>query len=169
MRHIKPEKSYRPVVGYEGLYVVSARGKVRLVRRKWHKNCLDVAVKTNNNCARVNLTDRKGNRKQVLLKNIVADAWLRPRTPGGRVYFKDPTQPLNCSVSNLKEKGKVRGNQKLSERNVLDIIELRRAANGKRGIVVEIAKLYKVHKSTISDIFYGKNWKRLTYRKKDVK
>lgn len=166
--HTTIPEEWRPVVGYEDSYEVSNLGRVRSVR------ILKPVVV---DYPRVTLCRRQETKHTpVLIHHLVAAAFLPAKpTPKHEINHKNGvkadaradnlewvTRAENCQHAfdtGLRGPGNTtgRGNQKLTEANVMRIHEL--VAEGHNDPT--IAALYSVDKSTIALIRQGKTWRHL--------
>src|SRR5947207_616174 len=85
------------VVGYEGYYEVSSRGRVLSLHR--HPRIMRTRL-GDNGYLRLSLC-RDGTKRTALLHCVVAAAFLGPRPPGLEVGHKDGIGS-NCAASNLE-------------------------------------------------------------------
>lgn len=95
---------WKPVKGYEGLYEVSNKGRVRSVERRDARGQLRkskiMSVKKVRNTKKVTFF-RDGKRKTIALKKLVVDAFLGEPKANEKVVFVDGN-PDNVCVENLK-------------------------------------------------------------------
>lgn len=173
----------RYIKGYENLYSVTEDGMVYShITNKFLK-----ATKFKGHYKKVVLYKNKiGKGKEV--HRIVAETFLERRDPTLQVNHKDGDKGNN-KVSNLEwvtarqnsehalktglfnPYGENQGNSKLTERDVLEIIE-----KVDRMRVMDIAKEYGVTRSSIGHIKSGKNWSHISknpsikreYRNKNI-
>lgn len=97
---------WKPVLGFEGFYEVSAKGTVRSIQRQNPRNKKMMGggfvkpILGSRGYFVVNLT--KANvRKQVFLHKLVLEAFMGPRPPGLQACHNDGNR-LNCSLENLR-------------------------------------------------------------------
>lgn len=157
-------EEWRPVVGYEGLYDVSNAGRVRRVGGGYlrpmamPRGYLQVALSSG------------GVERRHLVHRLVASAWLGPPPPGTAVNHIDGDK-ANNRADNLEwatarqntahaietglyaPTGETNPAAKLREADVREILRLRGTATHK-----EIAARFRVHRSTVSQIYRGHNW-----------
>lgn len=95
---------WKPVKGYEGLYKVSNKGRVRSVERRDARGQLRkskiMSVKKIRNTKKVTFF-RDGKQKTIALKKLVVDAFLGTPKANEKVVFVDDN-PDNVCVENLK-------------------------------------------------------------------
>lgn len=98
------EEQWRPVVGWEDLYLVSSHGRVRSLHKgRGVKNSSDGILKFRSliwGYPRVILT-RKGKPSSRSVHSLVIEAFVGPRPEGMDVCHNDGN-PLNSHVSNLR-------------------------------------------------------------------
>jgi hypothetical protein len=161
-----------PVVGYEGIYSVSNRGRVRrdLANRGTKAgNILAQAIK--NGYPMVSLW-REGHRRNHLMHIVVAEAFVGPRLLGFDVNHKDGIR-TNANAENLEYvtrsenirhaqqtmgsyHGERHPNSKLTNAAVL---EIRRRAPRNERECHELAEQFGVTTSAIWYVASGKGWK----------
>lgn len=162
------KEEWRAVVGYEGLYRVSDRGRVMSLPTKYHPRItiLKPWFQTEQRYAYVTLWDC-GGRKARSVHSLVADAFLGPRPTGLLVLHNDGVGSHNA-VDNLRygtqsenmHDRKAHGTEvtpsaKLSRRQVCAIRNL--LASGAK--VRSIAELYGVTPENVYLIRAGKTWR----------
>lgn len=165
-----PSESWRPVVGYEGLYEVSDLGRVRSLR-PYHGVAGRILVVAPNSerYLRVDLS-RAGQRKHALLHVLVARAFLGPCPPEHEVNHKDRDR-ANPRLDNLEyvtKAGNARhaiaagrrvargegNNSKLTEQQVREI----RAATG---TLQRIADRFGIATPTVYHIRKRNTWRHI--------
>lgn len=163
----KKKEKWRYVEGHGKWYSVSNMGRVRsnMIKRvggaKRKRTVSRKLLKpgVSHGVAHTNLycLDRDMKPKNVQIKDLVADHWLRPRTPGAKVYLVDTTDLLDCSVYNIRERNSTRNrNQKLT---IDEIREIKMALqNYKRGDIAALARKYRVSESAVQRIKTGERW-----------
>jgi len=167
-------ETWKPVVGYEGLYEVSDRGNVRSMGRitagrrlrgrtlrpgRWKGGHLFVVLW------------KDGQARNRAVHSLVAEAFLGPRPEGHEVCHTDGdstnNRPENLrydtrkgNVADMVKHGRlVRGsrhpNAKLTE---ADVVEIRRAYADRRSTQAELAARYGVSQNVISRIVRWRMW-----------
>lgn len=162
--------TWKPVVGYEGLYEVSSDGQVRSltmpttagrVNRK-NPKVLKARSRNNNGYLCISLYEDKGKVSTKFIHSLMAEAFIGPRPVGYQCLHIDGNQN-NLSIENLRW-GTASENQQdrvrhgtdirstkhpLAKLTDLECVEIkRRRLLGERG--VDLAKEYKVTPSMIS-------------------
>lgn len=186
--HTSPEV-WRHVPGYEGLYRVSNRGRVRSVagRKKygdgWRKMSKRLLKLCNNNgYPSVALADGRGGKRDFLVHYLVLIAFVGPKPQNADEcrHFPDGDKQHNC-VENLlwgtyqdqwadkvaqgkNNVGRLTGEDhnmaKLTEEEVTQIRQLYKP--GKYGLVTWLARKFRVTKGTIYNVVNYKHWKHVT-------
>lgn len=95
------EVTWRPVVGWEGLYEVSSEGQVRSLPRKGRREARMLTPVTGKRGYLVVTLSREGRCRPHPIHRIVAEAFLGPRPDGMEVCHSDGSR-LNNSVGNLR-------------------------------------------------------------------
>lgn len=163
------EKEWREVKGYEGLYWVNADGRVK-GQRKLKKPCQYKHGHSYVDLYKSNI------RKKALVHRLVAQTFLPNPNDYPNVCHKDDN-PLNNHVDNLfwgtqkmnirdmvnkgrnrnkAFKGEKNGSAKLRDADIPTIRHLLDKLN-----CVEIAKLYGVNRTAISQIKRGITWRHV--------
>jgi len=141
-------ESWRTLI-YPGLsvYEVSNRGRVRKVKGK----LIPSKPSGNKGDLRVRVVYNVKPRVQthLVLKSIVADHWLRPRTIGKRVYFLDKNTQ-NCDVRNLREKGVTRYKNRRITPGLLADVQSYFQHDTVRGNQTRACIMFGLNKSTVS-------------------
>lgn len=179
---MKATEKWKPVIGYEGLYEVSSRGRVRSLTRRVHGGRVGwsdriVAGQTMKPSRKINgymqitFCDNGRNSTQTIHATVAA-AFLGRRPNGMQVNHIDGDK-LNNAASNLeyvtaKEnvrhafecglstcKGEMHPNSKLTTDQVREI-RRRYAAGGVSHY--DLADEYPVNRPTIGKILSGKMW-----------
>jgi len=173
-------EQWKPVPGYEGLYEVSDRGRVRSVdrwlncrdgQRQWHRGRLLKQVDNGNGYQGVSLSNLcEGTRpKRFYVHFLVLDAFVGPRPDEHQAAHGDGNR-LNNRLSNLRwatvseniaDKLK-HGTHQLGEQNPVavlneaDVISIRQ--NYRYGLGSTLAQQYGVDPGTIYAVVKRKNW-----------
>lgn len=168
------EEIWKPIPGYEGLYEVSDRGRVRglISRPGFSRKNPRLLIPRNGGGHRhdykIVKLSKNGMNKHKLVHRLVMLAFAGPCLNGKQVHHKDFNPGNNhlenleyCasddhahhSISNYKRRAE-HGRARLTEDNVVQIREL--LAQGIRQTV--IAKRFGVDQTTVSAIKYGKTW-----------
>jgi len=165
----KRKEKWKYVEGFHRLYSVSNMGRVRSentnrpaiegIRRKrrGRRRLLSPAFSVSSGMVIVILANIDRTKTSMDLKYLVADHWLKDRTPGARVEYKRKNNRLDCSVSNLREPGGMR----LKASDVIAIRKEAAAREGERGALTDISRQYGVTQSCIYRIVSRESWKRL--------
>jgi hypothetical protein len=173
---------WRPVVGYEGLYLVSDQGRV------WA--CEKHGIKVSGGGVRmqparmmklqdkkdgrfhVNLKDGKGGSKHHHVHRLVLEAFVGP-CPAGMECCHYDGNGYNNHIKNLRwdtraeniadavrhgtaALGDLHGNAKITS----EIARWIKDQVYEGCLQGDVAKLYGLHLSTVCDIIRGRNWKR---------
>lgn len=167
-------EQWRPVLGWEGYYEVSSRGRIRSVERTITFTVTRKSVELKqfpdmkSQYSRV-LLARNGKSINASVHILVCEAFHGPRPPGMEAAHNDGNR-LNASAENLRwatkqenafdrrahgthREGQNHPGAKLTEAEVREI----RAAPSGRGL----AKKYGVGRSAIKAIRSGRSWKGL--------
>jgi hypothetical protein len=170
----KPNQNelWRPVVGFEGLYEVSNKGRVRSLPNKGRPGrVLRFITQKVLPYRRVNLCN--GTQHGRFVHHLVLAAFVGPRPAGAhtRHLNSDPTdnRPENLAYGSPLENYQdrvARGTARLLDKVKLtkdDIVEIRRRVrNGRWGILSRLAEKYGVNVTTIMDIRDLKTWAHVT-------
>jgi HNH endonuclease/NUMOD4 motif len=180
-------EEWRPVVGYEGIYAVSDRGRVRRIGASTGRapgrgggarvgHILRLQLDAHGYFA-VNLW-RDGRARRFLVHRLVAAAFLGPEPPGYEVNHRDGVK-TNCQLSNLEystrsqngqhayriglnrphaPKGERHGNAKLTGSDVLEIRRLYRPGEYE---TPRLAREFGVNVKTINQIVNRKTWRHI--------
>ena len=168
-----------PVVGYEGYYEVSNRGRVRSLHRlvkhardrgerRYKARMMTLTVDRGHGYRVVRLCNGEG--KTFKVHRLVATAFMGPR-PEGQEVLHGIAGKLNNSVENLRygttkenaadrkrdgthRSGECHPNSKLTKQKVLEIRELLLAGVTQK----EIAALFSIHKGYVSLIKRRVTW-----------
>ena len=155
----------------EKRYSISNMGRVQ--RERWRsvkasgivyiakKRLMSIGLRDSS--AIVCLRDNDGKAISRNVKTLVADSWLQPRT-GARVILIDKSDPFDCSLSNIKEKGvQSQKAHRLTEEQVKEIkVALLTPYTGQ---ITDLSHKYKISHQTISAIKRGKLWKEINIDK----
>ncbi len=176
-------EEWRPVVGYEGFYEVSNKGKVKSVKRYVNKISMHgtmckkfVQVKIlkpffdNSGYKRVCL-HKNGNNKQISVHSLVCGAFIGVKPENYDCCHRDGNKLNNCienlrydTKSNNRQDMKLNNtyqcrvknpNHKLTEKEVQEIYILLKNTSI---TYKQISEKYSVHKATIININKGINW-----------
>jgi len=172
---------FRPVVGYEGLYLVSDRGEVRSLGRVVRNRngfCRKRARTLKPGTTRdgyqyVTLSDQDGRIKGYRVHRLVLEAFVGPCPEGMEARHFPDRNPANNNLNNLswsthkanQHDKKAQGTlvvgsrihtSRFDEGDIKRIRTLSLTLNQ-----TQIARLFKVHPSSISDIMTGKSWKHV--------
>lgn len=162
-----------PVLGYEGFYEISDRGRVRSVPR------IDIRKVPRGGKLMIWQMDRRtgywqvklckdGKARCLYVHSLVLEAFVSPRPPGLETLHADDDRANPClgnlSWGTRKENMATRNVQ--GSRNgyaVLDETKVRKI----KGLIgtksgVEIARLFGVNKATVYDIAKGRSWVHVT-------
>lgn len=155
------DETWKPVVGYEGLYWVSDQGRVknkhgRVLKLKFHKwagGYYEVALSKNRH------------RRQKFVHSIVAEAFIGPRPNGMHVCHgvlgSEVNTPDNLrydtASANQKERGKI-GPRKL---NVDSVAAIKRKLIDGGYTQVQLAQEYNCSPQNIRQIKSGTAWKHV--------
>lgn len=174
---------WKPVSGYEGYYDVSNRGRVRSLERK----VLTVVGHYRSVCGRIMKLkkdsdgyscckfSKNGKKRYFFAHRLVLTAFAGVCPEGYESCHRDGN-PTNNSIDNLywgtklqnsqdsfrhgtRVKGETVGSSVLTEKNVREIFSLLKQGTH---LHAEIAKMFGIAKSTVSDIKNRKRWKHLT-------
>lgn len=150
------KEKWKPVRDFP-LFQVSNMGRVKRfypMDGRWRKKGwkqVELKLMKDRQVARVNMWNEKG-KAQRYLTQLVGDHWLKPRHPGLQVRYRDKTDPLDCSVGNLKEHGFKRyKTQKLLPKE-RDYIRKRLKEDSYRGLGRELADMFDITPAAISYI-----------------
>lgn len=159
------KERWRPVVGYEGLYEVSARGRVR------SRNGI-LAVNRATKYPSVTLSVA-GKRKQALIHQMVAAAFVGERPVGFDVTHDDGNRANNrrhnivykTRLENIRDKirhgtiarGSMIGSAVLEEDKVRDI----RSRVGRGELKSAVAKLYGISSTHVKRIVTCESWEHV--------
>jgi hypothetical protein len=173
-------ETWKPVVGFEGLYEVSNAGCIRSLDRlvphrsggtRLVRGKVLRATRGSNGYPLVDLS-QEGTRTTRTVHSLVAEAFLGPRPAGADICHEDGTRS-NCEAGNLRYDtrsnnhrdkkrhgttpvGELAPRAKLTEAEVLQIKAL-------EGILTrtEIGGLFGVTRSAIRKIHIGENWRHV--------
>jgi hypothetical protein len=141
---------------YPGLghYQVSNRGRFRkVVGKNRYRLSYPNAISTGNYNLRVKVYYDTGKESHLILKTIVADHWLRPRTGALLTYLDGNAR--NCDVRNLREKGVKRYKNQRMIPDLLVKVRAFLAEDSDWGSQKRACKLFDLNKSTVSLIARG--------------
>lgn len=176
-------ETWKPVVGFEGMYAVSNTGRVKRVacvvktergQRVFAERLKALVERDMNGYPQVLVTLSKNNKAiQLLLSGVVAAAFIGPRPDGMLVLHSDGssrnnaaynlrygTQAENCQdaiTHGTTLKGRKNPSNVLSGKQVREIRE-RLAADSSRGVGTKLAAEYGVNPNTIYAIRKGRSW-----------
>jgi len=170
------KETWESVVGYEGLYEISNYGDVKsLARFKCKKDRILKPGKDSDGYLQFTL--RKNNKpKTFKVYKLVLEAFIGPCPPGMQRCHNDGNKENNfvenlrydTQSGNMQDKNRhgTMSNQKGSKNNNSELNELRvrvikRLLEDGYLTQREIAKIFDVHFSTISEISRNKNWKHI--------
>jgi len=162
----KKKERWKKVQGYGNLYSVSNMGRIRTnyaIRRRPNKQKYQMKRKLLSpvwSCGvlRIGLRDMEGNRKWLVVKDLVAAHHINPK-PIGHIVYKDRKNYMDCSVYNLKEKGKTRfKNAKLSDAEVIEMKTFLHDHWGEWGFQSKAAKRWQISPPLISLVCSGLRW-----------
>lgn len=179
------KEEWRPIVGYEGTYLISSLGRIRSLKRSVHlyggryKNvggiCLTPAT-GHNGYAVVCLTGQPRNWRNFRLHRLVAIAFLGDKTDCGMQVHHEDGDKTNNALSNLRWvtpeeniahatrsglmlKGSSNASAKLTDGDVLEIRRRRKAGE----TLKTLSTGFGVSKSSISGICLHKSWTHIPY------
>lgn len=176
-------ETWKPVVGFEGIYSVSSLGRVRrdacVVKTERGQRVFSERIKSQferdmNGYPQVLVTLSKENKAiQRLVSGVVAEAFIGQRLDGLLVLHSDGnsrnnaaynlrygTQQENCKdavAHGTTLKGKRNPSNILSGKQVIEI-RSRLSQGCSRGIGTKLAEEYGVHPNTIYAIRNGRSW-----------
>lgn len=154
-----PPEEWRPVVGYEGLYSVSDRGRVRSEERETRPGrvlkakILKVGVSGSSGYPNVLLSPGLGDYgpesvrqpKSFLVSRLVAEAFIGPR-PEGAFLVPIDGDPKNTAASNLRY---AIGSYKLTQAQSREVVQM---VEGEGKTKAEAARKFEVSYSVITRI-----------------
>lgn len=166
---------WKPVVGFEGLYEVSNRGRIK--RIKGFRACKDRILKPYaNSCGYLLITLCKNGRiKRKLIHRLILEAFIESCPEGKECNHKNGIKTDNrlknlewvTKSENIKHKinilgyifphGEKQGNSKLITKEILAIRELLQKNHSQR----RLAEWFNVCQATIHEIYTGKIWKHI--------
>lgn len=166
----KVEEIWKDVVGYEGIYKVSNYGNLISVKKNKR-----MSLCQNLGYPRVSLCN-EGRKNNVNVHVMVMAAFVGKREEGIVINHINGirsdnrlcnleycTQSHNCSwefqSGRRSLKGEKNTQSKLTESQVLEIVEIRKV---NKTPYRQLAPMYDVHFTCISNIFNGHNWSYLT-------
>lgn len=179
-------KEWKPVAGYDGTYSVSNKGEIRSetrlvqsvvrgkpVTRKLRRKPLMVHVA--NGVATVAL----GGRGSVMVRRLVAQAFLPPPAPGYTQVANKDGNPANNAATNLEwrkphvtrtgphnpRRGENAARAKLTAKQVRAIFD---AYFTTTATSTALAQKYGVSTSAVSAILSGRSWNHVTGLEKPV-
>ncbi len=163
-------ETWKPIIGYEGLYEVSNHGKVRRLHKQGTYKILIPSFK--GKYLKVALS-KNNLEKHISVARLVAKSFIPNDNPLERLYvkYKDGNK-FNNHASNLewysvtegilkvryKGIGEKHPSAKLKEFQVVEIREWHKSGNV---LIISLAEIYGVSKSCISDIVNRKKWRHL--------
>lgn len=180
------EEVWKDVVGYEGLYQVSSKGRVRSVdrtvktrdgRKRFYAGQILKQHRTSKGMYYIVCLLKRGVEKQYNVHQLVSRSFLGDK-PEGKEVCHGPDGPLDNSVGNIRygtRKENVRDmmqslkenpdkiHKKLCANDVLRIIELLKEGSSP----TEIAKQFNVDRTYIYSIKNGKVWNFVTGIRKE--
>ena len=170
------QEAWKPVVGHEGIYLVSDHGRVRSLKYRTRRLLKPNPLVSGHLI--VSLYDRHKNRRQALVNWLVLEAFVGPR-PDGMWCCHWDDDPANNHLSNLRwdtPSGNVRdkrrnGRMSIGARNgsaVLTPTKVRAiVALVERGHTQSaVGKKFGVVQWTIGKIMNGETWTEVTGLKK---
>ena len=162
---------YRDILGYEGIYQVTATGRVKtLSRRATGKNGTVVTIHesikkmklNSSNQYTVQLVNKEGTKKRARVAVLVASAFLGEPLPGHRVIYIDRNsqnyrlENLRYAVPDVKNRPrKTTTTRRLAEEDVKNILGLRLAQTS----LQTISDKYGISIMTVSNIINCKTWR----------
>lgn len=165
-------EQWKPVRGYEGVYEVSNRGRVRSTARtivvpkgRWGRAVTRTLRATvlspqNQNGYQLVFLSTKGRVIANYVHRLVADAFLGPCPRGAQVNHKDRDR-ANNAVPNLEyvtpyENNRHAGLARLTEQQAREIYRMKGKARNR-----DLATRFRVSRATISNIWHKRTWKRI--------
>ena len=157
-------EQWKPIVGYEGLYMISDLGRVKSLTNRGKGRIMKTKL-TRLGYPRVNLSKDKV-KKTHEVHRLVTRAFLGPTPPGMECCHNDGNK-LNCSLSNLRygtkmenerdkiDHGTYRTNVKLTEDDVLAIRFLHYRGIDKK----TLASTYGTTPENIRHVVLRNSWK----------
>jgi len=171
---------WRAVSGFEGFYEVSNRGRVRsLFGRVQPLRRPHILVPRGlpNKYLRVQLFDRNSGGSDYYIHRLVAAAFVpNPlglpfvnhldgrRTNNHHTNLEWCTQKQNIAhalATGLMSAEGGEGNHAGSRLTDADVLMIRKSYDGKRGSIVELARLFNVSHGLVGDIIHRKRWAHL--------
>lgn len=170
-------ESWRPIVGYEGVYEVSSCGRIRSVARVVNRRFLKARMLKLSGSHKDGYSRftpySQGRGKSRTVHRIVLEAFVGPRPPGCECRHIDGDRANNrienlcwgTKAENERDKalhgntnrGSTNGRARLTEECVLEIRRAHVGGEGKRAL----ARRYGVTPPTIRDAIRGVTWKHL--------
>jgi len=174
---------FRPVVGYEGLYLVSDRGEVRSLARKrvdWRsvRQSKEITLRpviNKQGYGRVHLYDHNSKPRSFFVHRLVLEAFVGPCPKGMECRHYPDNNPANNKLSNLQwgtkqeqhkdrevHRTSTRGSQ--NPRAKLDedkIREARRIREEKKWTYKRLGKKFGVSTKNIHFALTGRSWKHV--------
>ena len=165
-----------PVVGYEGFYSVSNRGRVRRDLDRTSGKAGNILKSTKRDRYSAVMLSMNGKTRNINVHILVARAFLGPCPSGMNINHKDGKRHRNIESNleygtqrhNVKEafrlglrdcRGIGNGQAKLTNRRVRAI---RKSYTGQRGEQTAIARKWGVSSATIRDILAGRTWAHIS-------
>lgn len=165
-------ESWLPVVGYEGLYQVSNRGRVRSLHPRHARPKMMRTRLGEDGYRRLSLC-RDGTKRTALLHCVVAEAFLGPRPDGLEVGHKDGVG-ANCAAANLayvtssenKHQTFRHGRKPIGSAHHGAILDEERVLRIKIALLenrpARVARDFRINISTLYSIIRGKTWRHVT-------
>ena len=159
---------WKPVIGYEGYYEVSGRGRVRSLRRRPRI----MRTRLGEDGYRRLPLCRDGQKRTALLHCVVAAAFLGPRLPGMEVGHRDGVGS-NCAAANpeyvTSSENKLQtcrtGRKPVGSAHHAAVLDEDRVRRIKLPLLenrpARVARDFRVNISTLYSIIRGKTWRHV--------
>jgi hypothetical protein len=172
------EEVWKEIPEYEGYYVVSNLGRVKRIKESKFSKCEPLKPQLNQYGYLHVILCKEGNKKIKRVHTLVASTFLAglPSNSSLRIEvnhkngIKGDNRLVNLEYVTQAENmqhafktglnkniGSTHSNSKLNEDAVKNIYESKEKIK-----LAKLAKMYKISKSTISDIWAGRTWVHLT-------
>ena len=146
---MKPVEKWKKIEGYDGKYRISNRGRITRKFRRDSRVVHPFLAYGRHTSPYVKLTRYENGKlvwKKYNLRKLVAQYWMIGYDPNKPVFYRDDSDPWNCAINNLIQKGRSnKGKTRLTKEIALEIKEKLAANKHIRGYKAYLSRLFDVN------------------------